>query len=549
MANGNAYTLVQCHFHWGSEHFVDGKQQAMEAHCVHTKDSQAGHYGVFGLFFEIGDTPSEFLAQFEDELPAAADGGNRRLSAEEAEELDLFGDVLNSERRRRLASETVSAFSGPVNFQKLYQGSAVDLGEYWSYDGSFTTPPCTEAVDWYVMMGRAKMTAAQLEKFKVAIGWGAEMGNFRPPSPIGERTVHGCMAPWYPYDVTRWSHLSHNANAICKDGHKQSPIDLPMCTEMASQPAITTNWAEQSVRLVNNGHTVQLTALGNPAGGMTIDGNTYVLKQCHFHWGSEHFIHGMQQVLEAHCVHQKVAPGEPDHYGVFGVFFEVGAPSTFLAQFEDSLPSAPVRRRLSEGELELDLFGEVYGEHARRLAEETVADFSGQIDFTQLHDGLDLTKYWSYDGSFTTPPCTEIVDWYVLMNKATLSQNQLDKFKMAIDWSAEGGNYRPPQPLKDRAVTGCKAPWYPYDERSWSHLSKKANAVCKDGLKQSPIDLSSCEKVDTRPRIMTNWPETNVKLFNNGHAVQVEPLSGPSGTMVVDGKSYTLVQCHFHWGS
>merc|ERR1712137_1308683 len=76
--------------------------------------------------------------------------------------------------------------------QALYSG--VDKSKFWDYEGSFTTPPCTEAVDFYIMMGRAGMTMAQLNKFKAAIGWDtAEAnGNFRPPQPLNGRAVSGC---------------------------------------------------------------------------------------------------------------------------------------------------------------------------------------------------------------------------------------------------------------------------------------------------------------------------------------------------------------------
>jgi len=76
------------------------------------------------------------------------------------------------------------------DFQALYGDN--DRTKFWHYGGSFTTPPCTEAVDFYIMMQPAVMTTAQLAKFKVAIGWTNAGGNFRPPQPLGSRVVGGC---------------------------------------------------------------------------------------------------------------------------------------------------------------------------------------------------------------------------------------------------------------------------------------------------------------------------------------------------------------------
>ena len=51
------------------------------------------------------------------------------------------------------AAGAVSSYKGPLDYNGLYAG--VDLSKYWNYEGSFTTPPCTEAVDFYIYMGMA----------------------------------------------------------------------------------------------------------------------------------------------------------------------------------------------------------------------------------------------------------------------------------------------------------------------------------------------------------------------------------------------------------
>ena len=72
----------------------------------------------------------------------------------------------------------------------------------------------------------------------------------------------------------------------------------------------------------------------------------------------------------------------------------------------------------------------------RRLAGATVTSpYDGPLDFNKLYTGIDLTKYWDYSGSFTTPPCTEAVDFYIMMQPATLTQAQLDKIKALADTS------------------------------------------------------------------------------------------------------------------
>merc|ERR1712032_1427364 len=189
VAEGLVYTLVQCHWHWGSEHRVDGKQYPFEVHCVHTQNDASGAYGVFGMFYEVSLVPDTFLMHFEDHLPTDATSQMmRRLGALDTS-FSLLGDPLEGLAGRRLGSYSTSIYSGPLDFSQLCRA---DKTEYWSYKGSLTTPGCLEAVTFYIMMNTQSISQSQLDKFKNAIGWKLAGGNFRPPQPLGSRTVKGC---------------------------------------------------------------------------------------------------------------------------------------------------------------------------------------------------------------------------------------------------------------------------------------------------------------------------------------------------------------------
>ena len=64
----------------------------------------------------------------------------------------------------------------------------------------------------------------------------------------------------------------------------------------------------------------------------------------------------------------------------------------------------------------------------------------------------DVSGFYSYSGSLTTPGCDEIVNWTVFTSKLSISQNQIDKFKHLQ--TAHGGemhyNYRHIQGLHGR---------------------------------------------------------------------------------------------------
>ena len=57
------------------------------------------------------------------------------------------------------------------------------------------------------------------------------------------------------------------------------------------------------------------------------------------------------------------------------------------------------------------------------------------------------THHFSYQGSLTTPPCSEGVQWIVLKTPITISKVQADRFFTTI-----GPNARPVQPLQHRDI-------------------------------------------------------------------------------------------------
>jgi len=54
--------------------------------------------------------------------------------------------------------------------------------------------------------------------------------------------------------------------------------------------------------------------------------------------------------------------------------------------------------------------------------------------------------YYSFEGSLTTPPCTEGVTFYILKTPTTISRAQVDAFPFKM-------NARPVQPLNGRHIS------------------------------------------------------------------------------------------------
>ena len=198
--------------------------------------------------------------------------------------------------------------------------------------------------------------------------------------------------------------------ATCKNGVNQSPINLTGFTE-ADLPAITFNYNLISTEMLDNGHTEQVNI--KEGSSITVDGIKFELKQFHFHSPSENNINGKSFPLEAHFVHAS----KDGKLAVVAVMFEEGKANDALTELWDQMP-------------------EKVGEHHA-------------IDAKHLDALLPEDRdYYRFNGSLTTPPCTEGVRWLVMKKPVTLSKAQIEKFGKVLHMQ----NNRPLQPSNARMI-------------------------------------------------------------------------------------------------
>lgn len=192
-------------------------------------------------------------------------------------------------------------------------------------------------------------------------------------------------------------------------GNEQSPIDIPSGTP-PHEADISFNYNPSALNIVNNGHAIQVTY--NEGSTMGVENKTYKLLQFHFHAPSEHTFNSEYYDIELHLVHQS-GDGE---YAVVGVMLVSGSENNAYAPVWENLPA-------EKGELE------------------TISGVN--VNAVDLLPGN--RSYYRYNGSFTTPPCTEGVRWFVLDNSIELSRAQIDAFKAIYSH-----NNRPIQALNQR---------------------------------------------------------------------------------------------------
>ncbi len=213
----------------------------------------------------------------------------------------------------------------------------------------------------------------------------------------------------YTHGITppKWGEVS----PTCATGTHQSPVALStkQAKAQAPQQPLEFAWSRSTGELVDTGHSDQVNL--PPGNAITYGGTRYELLQFHFHTPSEHTIDGKAAPMEVHFVH-KSAEGK---LAVVGVMVKQGTAPSAFAPVLTALP-APGEKKTVEVDLPAML----------------PAD----------------RKHFAYAGSLTTPPCSEDVQWIVLLAAEPVSKPELDGFKAKY-----AKNARPVQPLKGRAVS------------------------------------------------------------------------------------------------
>ncbi|KAG2489797.1 hypothetical protein HYH03_011746 [Edaphochlamys debaryana] len=243
-----------------------------------------------------------------------------------------------------------------------------------------------------------------------------------------------------------WEGMDASNNSwVCMTGKRQSPINIPYTNVLDGKgskvqhkhqtrwnyPSLVSNGS--NVEVINTGHTIQVewlyqypadVKIAAPVGPTDTTPVTAVLgmhpedcamwvdavpAQFHFHAVSEHLVSGKYYPLEMHIVH-KITNGLPacaaGCFSVTGILFELhnGDDNPLLEAIWAAMPErAGVINYLPEG---------------------------AEIP---LGDLLPKTRdYVAYEGSLTTPPCTEGLLWHVFTKVQKISRRQWNMYRRAV---------------------------------------------------------------------------------------------------------------------
>ena len=118
---------------------------------------------------------------------------------------------------------------------------------------------------------------------------------------------------------------------------------------------------------------------------------------------------------------------ETHQIAVLGIFME-SKPNTSL---NENLTIAEWRKYFSEAG------------NLTRITDSTVISLN-----LALLMGTNLNDFWRYEGSLTTPPCTEGIIWTIFKTPILFTESEIESFRENILFE----DYRGPQPLYDRLI-------------------------------------------------------------------------------------------------
>ncbi|KAH8383227.1 hypothetical protein KR009_007487, partial [Drosophila setifemur] len=254
----------------------------------------------------------------------------------------------------------------------------------------------------------------------------------------------------------------HGRDWNVKGGQRQSPIAL------CQHSAITSNVPKlellnynkllcDPLSVINLGLTVIMRIPKNVEGEQpslcisSEEGHVFEAQQLHFHWGSEltkgseHKLNGEFYDGEVHIVHKNATYETNKEAGLHPNGFAVLA--LLLRNQEVPINKSPAMNEISKQVCDISEINAV------KILDKSMA-------LKDIFGDVDTGKYLTYQGSLTTPPCREVVIWFVFLTPLDMPKELWQNFWRIRDSRGQRvlNTYRDLQDDCDRPVyfsKGC----------------------------------------------------------------------------------------------
>jgi carbonic anhydrase len=197
----------------------------------------------------------------------------------------------------------------------------------------------------------------------------------------------------------KWSALDPSYG-VCASGDQQSPVDLRDGVK-ADPPNVEFHWKREQFKALNTGRTVQFS--GSTENSLIVGTEKAGLVQFHFHLPSEHALSGKRQSMEVHFVHQR----RSGDLTVISALLAAGGSNSAFSTIMSNIP-----RKTGEGVMT-----------------------TAPVDPTDLLP-TSRQALWRYEGSLTTPPCSQTVEWIVFNTIVSVKGEDVERFRSVFPMNA-----------------------------------------------------------------------------------------------------------------
>lgn len=204
-----------------------------------------------------------------------------------------------------------------------------------------------------------------------------------------------------------WAALNDTYDG-CATGKQQSPVNLVEGGGISRVrgAAVNLNMPDLSdgAQLENLGSTLEVM-MQNSGAAITFRNRRATLVQYHFHNPSEHHVNGEHFSMEVHFVFEI-----NNRLIVLGIPIEISATSdSFLGSTFANLAGA---------------------------AQSGNSSTTGPLSFGPLVNHVRRSRVWTYRGSLTTPPCSEVVTWLFVENSINVGFDLYKDLKRTMKFNA-----------------------------------------------------------------------------------------------------------------
>jgi carbonic anhydrase len=234
------------------------------------------------------------------------------------------------------------------------------------------------------------------------------------PQPMADTQTAEQPAPNYPWGyegekgADLWANLNPG-NILCATGKKQSPSNLAW--RKPNKKAARMDFSYTPANAIADISTPVPTLKFNGANQLLLNGKVYNLDRIEFHSPSEHQLSKNTMSMEIQFIHKAVSGEAMAAISVFAIEGrENGLLNDVLTQFAAPNPAG--------------------------------------MNFDAALLIPPQKTHYQYQGSLTSPPCTENVEWMVFNTPTEISKEQIMAFR-----SKFAANNRPLQPLNGRKIS------------------------------------------------------------------------------------------------